>query len=211
MERKYDVIVDTDVGGDIDDSWAILTLLALPNINIRLISVTNGNVPYKAALLAKTLRDAGREDIPIALGISYGCDERPLSDYIGDFRLNDYAGKIYSDYRSAYSAVLGETKSETCLLCMAPFTSLACIVDLLEGRQNLNVMAMAGSINVGYFGRKGADSECNIVTDIEAARKILSADLRLTLLPLDVCGQIVLDGERYKKLRSSDCKWAKLC
>jgi len=211
MERKYDVIVDTDIGGDIDDTWAILTLLALPNINIRLISVTNGNVPYKARLLAKTLHDAGREEIPIALGVSFGCDERPLEAYLGDYALEDYAGRIYKDYRSAYAAVLNETKSEMCLLCMAPFTSLAGVVDLLEAKQNLKILSMAGSVNTGYFGKEGASPECNIVTDIEAARKVLSANLGLTLLPLDVCGQIRLDGEHFKRLRASDCKWAKLC
>lgn len=211
MERKYDVIVDTDIGGDIDDTWAILTLISLPNINIKLISVTNGNVPYKAALLAKTLHDAGREEIPIALGISYGHDERPLQAYIEDYKIENYAGKVYSDYRTAYSAVLGQSKSEVCLLCMAPFTSLAGVVDLLETRQNLKILSMAGSVNIGYFGMKEASPECNIVTDVEAARKVLSANLRLTLLPLDVCGQIVLDGEHFAKLRDSDCKWAKLC
>ena len=211
MEKIYDVIVDTDIGGDIDDSWAILTLLSLPNINIRLISVTNGNVPYKASLIAKTLRDAGREDIPIALGKSFGCDERPLEAYIGDLSIENYAGKVYADYCSAYATVSDEVKGEIFLLCMAPFTSLAQIVDLIEARRNLNVIAMAGSVNIGYFGAEGASPECNIATDVAAARKILAADLNLTLLPLDVCGQLVIDGEHYRRLLTSDCKWANLC
>lgn len=211
MEKNYDVIIDTDIGGDIDDTWAILTLLALPNINIRLISVTNGNVPYKVALLAKLLTEAGRTEIPIAVGKSYGYDERPFAEYAEGFDPDTYSGKIYSDYRSAYSEVLEKVQGDLNLLCMAPYTSLVSVLDLLKTRHNLYVFAMAGSIDVGYFGAADPSPECNVVTDVEAARKMLSSDLPITLLPLDVCGTLTIDGEEYQRLLSSEGPYARLC
>ncbi len=209
MAKIYDIIVDTDIGGDIDDTWAILTLLALPNVRIRLISVTVGNAPHKAALLAKLLTEAGRDDIPIAVGRSYGYDATPMAGYTEGYDLSSYRGKVYESYRGAYADVLSDD-GELTVLCMAPFTSLCDVLDLFEKHAALKIIAMAGSIAQGYFGRPGPEPECNIVTDIEAARKFLSADLNIVLLPLDVCGGLILDGKEYARLKDSDSRLARL-
>lgn len=216
MAKIYDIIIDTDAGREIDDSWAILTLLSLPNVRIKCISVTGEDVAYSARVVAKTLAEAGRDNIPIALGVSRPAvpsseerAKRPLEAYLGDYSLSDYAGTIYPDYRSAYSAVL-EDDHELFVLCMAPFTSLSEVTDLLERHGgSLKLFCMAGSIKKGYGGKEGGEPEYNIAADVEAARKLLSSDLNINLLPLDVCGGLVIDGKGYASLLASDSRYAR--
>ena len=43
MLKKIPVILDTDAGTDIDDMWAIALALNCPELNVKLITTTNGN------------------------------------------------------------------------------------------------------------------------------------------------------------------------
>jgi len=65
---KIPVILDTDIGLDIDDIWALGLLLSCPELDVRLITTTSGNTIIKAKLVAKFLEIADRTDIPIGIG-----------------------------------------------------------------------------------------------------------------------------------------------
>ena len=63
-------IIDTDIGDDIDDAFALALALSSPEIEVKAITTVYGDV-YKRGMLASRLLSAmGREDIPIALGCS---------------------------------------------------------------------------------------------------------------------------------------------
>ncbi|GAH91698.1 unnamed protein product, partial [marine sediment metagenome] len=49
------VIFDTDICGDIDDTWALVTLLQSPEFDIKLITTAVGDTPAKAKTAAKIL------------------------------------------------------------------------------------------------------------------------------------------------------------
>ena len=54
-EVETKIIIDTDIGEDIDDTWALIFLLSSRFVDIKLISVTTGDVKYKAKIVAKIL------------------------------------------------------------------------------------------------------------------------------------------------------------
>lgn len=66
--KKIPVILDTDIGGDIDDTWALGLLLKCPEFDVKLITTSTDNTPLKAKLVAKFLEIVGRTDIPIGIG-----------------------------------------------------------------------------------------------------------------------------------------------
>jgi hypothetical protein len=47
------VILDTDIGDDIDDTWALGFLLRCPELELKLVVGDNGKAEYRARLLAK--------------------------------------------------------------------------------------------------------------------------------------------------------------
>src|SRR4051794_26657939 len=67
-DSRIPVILDTDIGDDIDDTWAVAMLLKSPQFDVKLITTTNGKAEYRARLLAKLLTAGDRTNIPIGLG-----------------------------------------------------------------------------------------------------------------------------------------------
>ena len=92
------VILDTDIGDDIDDTWALAMMLRSPYLDVRLFTGDAGKAVYRSKLIAKMLTIAGRTDVPVGLGI----DDMPEGGraqmpWIEDYNLDDYPGEICAD------------------------------------------------------------------------------------------------------------------
>ena len=53
--RPLPVIIDTDIGDDIDDTWAIALALRCPELDVRLITTAHVAPRGRAALVGKLL------------------------------------------------------------------------------------------------------------------------------------------------------------
>jgi hypothetical protein len=63
------VILATDIGDDIDDTWALGFLLKSPELSLKLVATEYGKAPYRAKLLGKFLAEDGpRETFPLPSG-----------------------------------------------------------------------------------------------------------------------------------------------
>src|SRR5262245_3412865 len=62
------VIIDTDIGDDIDDAFAVALALRSPELNILGITTTFGDTEKRAKLLDRLLGEVGRSDIRVAAG-----------------------------------------------------------------------------------------------------------------------------------------------
>ena len=54
-EKKTPVILDTDIGDDIDDTWALGVLLKSPELDLKLVVTDYGKVNYRPRVVAKFL------------------------------------------------------------------------------------------------------------------------------------------------------------
>ena len=50
--KKIPVVFETDIGGDIDDTWALGMLLKSPELDVKLVTSDSGNDVYRAKILA---------------------------------------------------------------------------------------------------------------------------------------------------------------
>ena len=64
---RIPVIFDTDIGDDIDDTWALCLLLKSPQLDLKLVTTTYGKAEYRAKIIARLLTVAKRTDIPVGL------------------------------------------------------------------------------------------------------------------------------------------------
>src|SRR5258708_14698252 len=62
------VIIDTDIGDDIDDAFAVALALRSPELQILGITTTFGDTETRAKLLDRFLAEVGRPEIPVAAG-----------------------------------------------------------------------------------------------------------------------------------------------
>src|SRR5713226_8526864 len=62
------VIIDTDIGDDIDDAFALALALRSPELQIIGITTTFGDTETRAKLLDRFLAEVGHPEIPVAAG-----------------------------------------------------------------------------------------------------------------------------------------------
>ena len=120
-EIETKIIIDTDIGEDIDDTWALIFLLSSRFVDIKLISVTTGDVKYKAKIVAKILTLLNKTNIPIALGKATENECYAQKRWTDDFDISNYQGHIYSSASKAYKEILTKNRAVMHLLQVTSF------------------------------------------------------------------------------------------
>ena len=62
------VIFDTDIGSDIDDTWALVQILKTPELDVKLIATDRDHTVYRTKLICKMLEVANCTHLPVAMG-----------------------------------------------------------------------------------------------------------------------------------------------
>ena len=65
---KQKIILDCDLGGDIDDAFAIALVLTSPEFEVLGITLDHGLTEKRAQVACKLLYQIGMEQIPVAVG-----------------------------------------------------------------------------------------------------------------------------------------------
>ena len=200
---RIPVVFDTDIGDDIDDTWALLYLLKCPELDVRLISCERPRGIYRAKIIAKLLEAVGRTDIPIAMGRNQPGTGRQ-GNWADDYDLDAYPGTLLPEGAQAVVDMVNRSEQPMTVIGIGPVPLLADAVrlDPWIGRK-ARFVGMHGSIDVGYSGSDTPVPEYNVKQDPAALRTVFEADWEATITPLDTCGLVQLDGDRYRRVRES--------
>jgi|SRR5581483_1651414 len=192
------VIIDTDIGDDIDDSFALALVLSSPEIDLLGVSTAWGNTQLRARIVDRMLCETGKNEIPIFAGIpstsKIGMDEAPWAE---EMPAPD------KPYGSSLDFILDRIRrypNQITLLAIAPFINVGALIerDPDTFRKLKRVVIMGGSVykgynDLGYMPGHGPDPEYNIYSDIPAARRLFASGVPLFVMPLDST-QIKLEG-----------------
>ncbi len=204
------VILDTDIGDDIDDTWAVGMLLGCPWLDCKLIVTENRETELKARLLAKTLVAMGRTDIPIGIGVPTPGTSFHLQAWLKDYKLDDFPGTVYEDGVQALIDTVHASPGPITIISIGPPTNLKhALARDPSIAKKAKIVAMLGSVRRGYDGRPKPVSEFNAKQDVAATKAVFKAPWPITLAPLDTCGVIVLRNGRYQRVRNSDSPLAR--
>jgi inosine-uridine nucleoside N-ribohydrolase len=203
--RPTPVVLDTDIGDDIDDTWALALLLKSPELDLKLVVGDYGKAQYRAKLLAKFLERAGRSDVPVGIGL----DIAPQGGgnqaaWVTDYDLKSYPGKVHADGVQALIDTIMESPQPVTLICIGPVPNIAAALKR-EPRiaQHARFVGMAGSVRLGYGGAKQPCTEWNVKADPLALQAVFAAPWDITITPLDTCGLVRLTGEKYRQVRDA--------
>jgi inosine-uridine nucleoside N-ribohydrolase len=199
------VILATDIGDDIDDTWALGFLLKCPELLLKLVATEYGKANYRAKLVAKFLESTGHAHVPIAV-----CPDKeprgdgPIGDWVRDYNLKSYSGRVHDDGVGAIVETIMNSPQPVTVICIGPMPNIAAALEREQGiAQRARFVGMDGSIRLGYGGANAQCAEWNVKADPQAAKKGLSAPWDITITPLDTCGLVYLDGERYQRIAHS--------
>ena len=68
------VILDTDIGDDIDDAFALALVLRSPELRLLGVTTAFGDTELRARLVERYLTAVGREDLPVVSGVPTRAD-----------------------------------------------------------------------------------------------------------------------------------------
>jgi inosine-uridine nucleoside N-ribohydrolase len=199
------VILATDIGDDIDDTWALGFLLKCPELDLKLVLTEYGKAQYRAKLIGKFLEATGHSNIPIGVGPDISPrGEGPQASMIKGYDLAAYPGKVYADGVQALIDIILQSPQPVTLIVIGPMPNVAAAL-AREPRiaQHARVVAMAGSVELGYDGSRHPAPEWNVKADVKAAQQVLSGAWDVTITPLDTCGLVRLEGEQYRSVRDA--------
>jgi len=183
------VILDTDIGDDIDDAFALALVLRSPELKLLGITTEYGDTQLRARLLHRYLKAVGRTDIPAAAGLS--------TPHTNVFTQAAYARQSPArKHADAVSFLLGQIRAHPgriTLICIGPLFNVQAAIgrDPDTFRKLRRVVMMGGSIYMGYRDPAHAgqpappSAEWNVRCDPAGLRALLGSGVPVFMMPLD--------------------------
>ena len=199
------VIYDSDIGDDIDDTWALGLLLQSPELDLKLVVGDQGKPLYRAKLFAKFLESTGHGDVPVGLGLGNREDQGgPQAAWVEGYDLKQYPGEVLEDGVQAIIDLIMSSEETVTLLCVGPVPNIAEALRREPAIANkARFVGMHGSVRLGYGGSQDIHAEYNVKADAPACQAVFKASWPMTITPLDTCGLVDLKGERYATVKHS--------
>ncbi|HXX99526.1 MAG TPA: nucleoside hydrolase [Candidatus Limnocylindrales bacterium] len=193
---KSKVILDTDIGDDIDDAFALALALRSPEIELLGVTTAWGDTALRARLVNRFLKETGAPAIPVVAGIA-----TKSSGVLSQSRWAE-EGAAPQSRQDAADFLLEQARKapgELTLIAIGPLTNVGAAIDkdAATFRKFKRVVLMGGSIrrgygDLGYGPDRGPQAEYNIYSDIPAAQKLFSSGVPIFMMPLDST-QLMLD------------------
>lgn len=184
------VIIDTDIGDDIDDAFALALALKCPELNVLQINSTFGLVSIRTAMLQRFLDEVGRADIPVATGVPSPMPESHFTQrHYGE---RDGVRRPAPDAIESTLALIKKYPNEITLIAIGPMYNLAAMIDRDKEtfKKVKRVVIMGGSFykrnwDLGFGHPQGQIAEWNILEAIPEAQKLMAANVPLYMVPSD--------------------------
>ena len=194
------IILDTDIGDDIDDAWALAFILAHKEFDLLGVTIAHGNTPARAPIATKMLHLTGRDAIPVAVG-------RKTSDFKAHQYTwaEDFTAKL-TIKQSAADFIVEQVKKypgQVILLAVGPLQNIA---DALRKEPNLGkyvkrVVLMSGCVYGTSYNKEKPMREWNVYQSTADSQLVYGAGLPLTIVPLDATTYVRLTEEERKQVR----------
>jgi inosine-uridine nucleoside N-ribohydrolase len=198
------ILIDCDPGHD--DAIAILLALASPELELRGVTTVSGNQTLEktTANALRVLEFAGRGDMPVAAGA-----DRPLvrEQYVAEF-VHGESGLDGPDLPPPHGTpvaqhavdFLAERVAGTTLVAVGPLTNVGLLLARHPDARPERIVIMGGAIAEGNVTPA---AEFNIWADPEAAHRVFTSGIDLTMIGLDVTHKAVMTRAHAEQLRES--------
>ncbi|HLH34843.1 MAG TPA: nucleoside hydrolase [Alloacidobacterium sp.] len=187
--QQQKVIIDTDIGDDIDDVFAVGLALSSPELKILGVESAWGDTEVRSRMLDRLLCETGRSDIPVATGVKTATNNA--------FTQAEWAkAGAVNTHGDAVDFLLDQIRknpNEITLIAIGPLTNIGAAIDRDPAtfKKLKRVVMMGGSIRRGYdeFGliaaKPAPDAEYNIAMAPQAAQKLVKSGVPIYMMPLD--------------------------
>ena len=216
------IILDTDIGTDVDDALALTLAVRSPEIDILAVTTVGVDSGLRGRIARKLLGVLGRDEIPVAAGCGRRLDGKeykpmPITSARG-FIENEQDGLPLQEQHAVELIIdlLQGAKARITLVLIGPVTNAAMA---LKRRPQIKekierFVVMGGSIypkeilsKEGWLkwmpGFLRAGMEFNLSTDPAAAEVILNSGIPILLVPAEITFRTYLTEQERAQIRQS--------
>ena len=183
------IIIDTDIGDDVDDAFALAIAVKSPELQVLGVMTTFGDTEARAKITDRFLGEVGRGEIPVLAGKAVATKNPMSQRKYGDGR---FTKNSHGDAVGFLLEQIRKYPGEITLVAIGPLMNVGAAIDqdAAAFRRLKRVVLMGGSVRRGY-GDLGYTApvppmpEWNILNDVASAQKLFAAGVPLYVMPLD--------------------------
>lgn len=198
MKQKK-VIIDTDLGDDVDDAVAIALAVLSPEIEVAGITTVFKDTKARTEMVKDLLEFYQMGNIPVYIGQGLPLIERPKMEKPIQYSIlrNEYIQEQSLDAVDFIIKTAAENEN-VCIVAMGPLTNLGlAFLKAPEIMKRVEIIGMGGAFLNSY-------PEWNIICDPEAARIVTDFAENLTMLGLDVTKYTKLTAKEMEEVKNSN-------
>jgi purine nucleosidase len=199
--ERAKVILDTDIGTDIDDAWALGFVVSYDGFEPLGVTITDGDTAARGRLASKLVYVSGHGNLPVAMGRATPVPRERIDRQFE--WAEDFTSKRPIELPAADFIVETVRKypGQVTLIAVGPLQNVA---DALRREPQLpkllrRLVLMSGCIE-GFPGHAGAIPEWNVVQAIADAQLVYGAGFPLTIVPLDATMLVKLREDERERL-----------
>lgn len=221
-DRPVPLILDTDIGDDVDDVFALLLAVRDPAYDLRAVTIVYGQVDARARLARHMLDLLKRPDIPVAIGASATlagpvlpgapgnsmASADTLMPVPGSHAWDDLGAHL--DRRDAVDLLIELVRTAPEPIVLAAIGPLTNVATALTRAPDIATRLRALVIMGGRLGPEAHVGEHNVNMDPEATAIVLASGAPLVFGTFEITREAVLGHEAVARLRTGDaaCKSA---
>jgi len=181
------VLLDTDIGDDIDDAFALSLALKSPEVKLLGITTAFGDTQLRARLVDRYLGAIGRTNIPVSAGVATPANnvftQAAYARHTPDRKHADGVAFLLDQIRAHPNQIT--------LIGIGPLFNIQAAIDKDPAtfKKLKRVVIMGGSIDRGYDSatdnKRPPDPEWNIKCDPAGLSALLASGVPVYMMPLD--------------------------
>jgi purine nucleosidase len=204
------IILDTDMGSDVDDALCLALALAAPELELAAVTHVCGDTRVRAQISRRLLDLAGRGDVPVYAGRSQplgGSNRFVWFGHEGVGILDGAAPPVPDDDAVDVLCRMFRTAGDLELITVGPLTNVAAALAAdpgLAGRFR-QLTLMGGYVRGATYGGITFPPayDYNLCADPDAALRVLAAGIPTRMIPIDVTMQVWIAERDVRAMAAS--------
>jgi inosine-uridine nucleoside N-ribohydrolase len=204
--ERVPILLDNDIGTDVDDAFAVALALASPELEVRGVTTVAKDAEDRAWMVCRMLTAVDRRDVPVA----FGANPQPNEDVNWQIQYRRHPGVIFNRTskpvkQTAVELLYEQLKADPGKITLCAVGPLTNVAALLKQHPECKpwikrIVIMGGSVRVGYQPKSPIEVEWNIKLDPKAAQTVFTSGIPLVVAPLDATASLKLEEPLRRKL-----------
>lgn len=196
------ILLDTDIGTDLDDAIALMLCLKSKKLSLKAITTLVYDSKVRAAI-AKKLTKILNQELPVAYGPNY--DKKWCIGFEGNGLLD---GKENFEFEenptSLLSSMIRKYKNAE-VVCIGPLGNIADAIN--KGIKPKHIYFMGGAIESEGKFIPNLDSH-NVEVDFYAAETVFNSGVPITIITKEVSKKIILYKADFENIKKLNTPWS---